>query len=190
MELLHLTFKDTQRRLSPIKQKLFFLSEFCRRIKLIKMVSRLVKSNIIGLLKFFEFSASNLLVKTFFLCSYLDAYAFIQNGLVFINKKNCFNIFFKITHNDIIELVYTKNYFFFIQKKKKNLKKHLYKFRRKHAKFRSRNISTPRFKKSFKASQEYSFGLNSTPHFIEIDYQSFIFILISKQIVLTNTAYM
>lgn len=142
-----------------------------------------------GLLKFFEFSASNLLVKTFFLYSYLDAYAFINNGLVFINKKNCFNIYFKITYNDVVELVYTKNYFFFLQRKRKNLKKHLYKFRRKHAKFRSRNISDDRFKKSFKYNQEYAFSLNSTPHYIEIDYQAFIFILISKQVTLESTAY-
>ena len=69
------------------------------------------------------------------------------------------------------------------------VKKHLYKFRRKNAKFRTRNISVARFKKSFKSSQEYSFSLNSTPHFIEIDYQAFIFILISQQTTLTNTAY-
>ena len=170
--------------------KLFFLSDFSRRIRVVRMVSRLAKPLAIGLLKFFEFSISNLLVRTFFLCSYLDTHIALKEGLVFVNKKNCFNAFFTIVYKDVVEFIYTKNYFYFLKKKNIYLRKHLYTFRRKQAKFRSKNVSTLRYKKSFKYTQEYMFVLNSIPVYIEIDYQAFIFILISNQMVLDNTAYL
>ena len=97
--------------------------------------------------------------------------------------------FFTVFYRDVVEFIYTKNYFHFLKKKNIYLRKHLYMFRRKQAKFRSRNLSTLRYKKSLKYSQEYMFTLNSIPIYIEIDYQAFIFILITNQMVLANTAY-
>lgn len=68
--------------------------------------------------------------------------------------------------------------------------KHLYYFKKKRFKFKSRNITTLRYKKSIKFARESIHLLNTIPKYIEVDYQSLIFILIVKSNISQTTNFM
>lgn len=97
--------------------KIFFLTKFVKRWRITKFVNRITRTSTVALLKFFDLSILNILVKTYFYTSYIDTHIAIINGLVFLNKKNCYNTFYTIRCNDVIELIYSKDYYIFIKKK-------------------------------------------------------------------------
>lgn len=70
------------------------------------------------------------------------------------------------------------------------MKKHLYYYKKKRFKFKSRNLSLSRYIKNIKFTRESIYSLNTIPKYIEIDYQSLIFILIMENNISKTTNYL